>query len=178
MKNKLLNAMKSLPMTIEDKQEFVNTIVNNSKGGGEAMVYYYKFNSESCIQELNEMAEQNVDDGAAAMILTLLTAFSSYIWYDDYDSARGEGVIKFNESDLNSLYDFHKVQGIIVEDIAVFAYPYFIKGDFNQKWEKAATLLGASMDEIIPIVSILAKHLTLVTKEEFYSNLDKQPIIL
>ena len=43
MKNKLFNAMKSLPMTIEDKQEFVNTIVNNSNnGGGSVKEYYYK----------------------------------------------------------------------------------------------------------------------------------------
>ena len=42
MKQKLMKALNSLPMTIKDKEDFVNTIVDNcNKGGGGAAVSEY-----------------------------------------------------------------------------------------------------------------------------------------
>lgn len=34
MKQKLMKALNSLPMTIKDKEDFVNTIVDNCNKGG------------------------------------------------------------------------------------------------------------------------------------------------
>lgn len=53
MKNKLLQAMKSLPMLAEDKEKFVNIIVNNSNSGGdnENIVYNYYKVTDTALQE-------------------------------------------------------------------------------------------------------------------------------
>lgn len=56
MKNRLLQAMKSLPMLAEDKEKFVNEISNiNSNGGGGSIEYeYYKVPDLSKIGEFGE----------------------------------------------------------------------------------------------------------------------------
>lgn len=43
MKNRLLQAMKSLPMLAEDKEKFVDVIINNSNSGGGSKLGYLYF---------------------------------------------------------------------------------------------------------------------------------------
>lgn len=56
MKNRLLQAMKSLPMLAEDKEKFVNEISNISTngGGGNVEYEYYKFPDLSKIDEFGD----------------------------------------------------------------------------------------------------------------------------
>lgn len=178
MKNKLLNAMKSLPMTIEDKQEFVNTIVNNSKGGGEVILYHYKFDSDSFVNEYQSLTGGTINDDTANMLIYFITGPATYIWYND-DSDHSNNLLRqLNMSnEVSPMWYLYRIKGIVVEDQGLITYPYFVKGEYKQKFEKLSNA-NAEFEELMPIIELIDKHLTLVTKEEFYSNLDKEPIIL
>lgn len=178
MKNKLLNAMKSLPMTIEDKQEFVNTIVNNSKGDGEAILYYYKFDNDNFIKEFESDFGGSLANDTITMLINLITLPATYIWYNASEDADGHYLTKQVSIDPTlPMRDLERIEGLIVEDCSLMMYPYFAKGEYKQKFEKLSNA-NAEFEELMPIIELIDKHLTPVTKEEFYSKLDKQPIIL
>jgi hypothetical protein len=178
MKNKLLNAMKALPMTIEDKQEFVNTILNNSKGDGEAILYYYKFDNNSFIEEFESDFGGSLDKDTILMLINLITLPAAYIWYNGSDDADGHHLTKQVSIDPTlPSWALKRIEGFIIEDCSLMIYPYFAKGEYKQKFEKLSNAF-ADFEELMPIIELIDKHLTLVSKEEFYSKLDKQPIIL
>lgn len=177
MKNKLLNAMKSLPMTIEDKQEFVNTIVNNSKGGGEATLYHYKFDGSKYFKYLEETYDDDSVNAQIEATHALLVMITKFIWIHDIDEGRTDYLINALGIDSTEYY-LRRIDGFIIENPVMFYYPYYTNGNFDELAETLITNPDFGGEELKPIFDNIKKYLTPVTKEEFYADFVTKPIIL
>ena len=176
MKNKLLNAMKSLPMTIEDKQEFVNTIINNSKGGGEATLYYYKFDGNEYVNYLRETYDDDSFNAQIELTFVLLNLFSK-VWIHDLDDGRID-YLDYTHTFIISESLCRRINGFIIENSTMLHYPYYLNGDFDKFVETLITNPDFGAEELKPIFDNIKKYLTPVTKEEFYADFVTKPIIL
>lgn len=177
MKNKLFNAMKSSPMTIEDKQEFVNTIVNNSKGGGEAILYYYKFDGNEYINYLKETYGNDSLNAQIEITAQLLNLFTKVVWIHDLTDGRIDYLDYVYKHDITE-YFCRSIDGFIIEDYTMFKYPYYFNGDFDKIAETLIATPGLGGEELKPLFDNIKKYLTPVTKEEFYADFVTKPIIL
>lgn len=177
MKNKLLNAMKSLPMTIEDKQEFINTIVNNSSGSGEPILYHYKFDGNEYVNYLRETYDDDSFNAQIELTCQILNTITKAVWIHDLDDGRID-YLDYIYRHIISEYLCRTIDGFIMEDSTMFEYPYYFNGDFDKITETLTTNSGVGGEELKPLFDNIKKYLTPVTKEEFYADFVTKPIIL
>ena len=103
MKNKLLNAMKSLPMSIKDKQDFVNIVLNERADVGGA--------SESSI-EYFDVSGLDVDMARTAAAFSVLIKTLETIGGTDFDY---EGVTNTSFALLGGLTNNIKIKGVAID---------------------------------------------------------------
>lgn len=146
-KKQLLQAMKSLPMLAEDKEKFVNIILDNSGRGNQDDIRYYMYKDLL-----------NIDDNQVEEL------FQSYIDSAVYDSYEYKGIINYflvdNEHSniLAISINFNRLMGGYIEESSVVIFNHFFE---------ALTAHGKS--EYIDIIN----NLPTITREEFI-NLVKQ----
>lgn len=147
-KKQLLQAMKSLPMLAEDKEKFVNIILDNSGGGSQDDIRYYR------VEVINSIENEE----AIAML-------NAYIDVVAYNTSGNKGIINYylvNQYDTTILavsVNFNKPMAEYMEGSDTITI-------FNNIFEG---LVVYGMSEYIDIIN----NLPTITREEFI-NLVKQ----
>lgn len=147
-KKQLLQAMKSLPMLTEDKEKFVNIILDNSGGGSQDDIRYYMLNDLYHVIDNPQVEE----------------LFMSYIDSAAYDSYGYKGIINYflvdeEHSDILAVsINFNRPMGSYIEESGVLIFNHFFE-----------ILTSQGMSEYIDIIN----NIPTITREEFI-NLVKQ----
>lgn len=150
-KKQLLHAIKSLPMLAEDKEKIVNIILDNSGGGSQDDIRYYK------MEDLNT---SGCKDGIMQFIISVI-AYSPYGTMERNIMPAGQYFINNSDSD-NSEF-------IPIGVVANFNTPVstFLEQEvkiFNNIFELANALGQTELTDAINAVPT-------ITKEEFYNLL-------
>lgn len=147
-KKQLLQAIKSLPMLAEDKEKFVNIILDNSGGGSQDDIRYYK------IEVIDSIEKEEV--------IEILNPYIDVVAYDSYGN---KGIMSYyildqdHSSILAVSFNFNKPMAEYMEGSDKITI-------FNNIFE-AFNVYG--MSEYINIIN----NLPTITREEFI-NLVKQ----
>lgn len=173
-KRRILNKYS---LTKEDKNEFL-TAKAEANGGGDVSSneYYYLFDGNAFYQNLINDTNVNVED-VIDMYKTLLFGGVKYFYYNDSSDSRTHYLENVFINPMG--VDISYIKGFIMNDITLLIYPYFIKGNWHEFWDKAVTIpIGLTEEEIAPFIDNINNYLTLVSKEEFYSVFTYKPEII
>lgn len=155
-KKQLLQAIKSLPMLAEDKEKFVNIILNNSGGGSQDDIRYYLFENIPNFGDsqglLNQALYLVIEETRYGDKVRILCSSAYHIYTDNIPDSAGSNVVAI-------ALNFNIPFGSIMEDNGEVVI-------FNNIFEML-NFLGLS--ELIDTINAAPT----ITKEEFY-NLLKQ----
>lgn len=158
MKKKLIDSLKALPMTMEDKEKFADVIISNkASNAGSFNEYYYIFNKPTVIND-------NVD--IYRTILNGIFGLSHIIT----TSADGKNmIVPLLESTISSPRNTYALMFIDAPSY-LYANNYIIKyqGDIIDRYMMTSAIFG---DELTyeEAKNILDEYLTPISKEEFFA---------
>lgn len=146
-KKQLLQAMKSLPMLAEDKEKFVNIILDNSSGGGKISMSYFKYSTQ------------------------YLAYFRYYgLLYGKYDDSNNKGIFPYFMYEDNNISTPPKYIAILNDgqDISLEGGMVINKGKSIYDFLNNMSKMDDSWGFDIPATIAKLKSLE-ITKEEFYN---------
>lgn len=148
------------------------------EGGNTSKIYYYKLDNDAIIEEFKSIG---VAEDVILQILSIVTYLvQGYLYNGTGDDVRG---MYYNTGKpiIDSMWNAYRVEALLIcEDVYEgLYYPYVTTGDLYTKINytlKAATLEDPnSVEETKPLIDIILKYTTEITKEEFW-NMCELPI--
>lgn len=161
----------NLAINREDKNAL---IVNESNGGGKSKICYYRFDSNSVIEELKSLGYN--DDIIIGFMYLYCKHANAYIYNDSGNDIKGVYYIGYTPH-IISADVAHRIDGLLVfEDNYSGEYPYIIKGNLYTKVNFYLKFISKQAPEeaemIKRVFDICLKYTTEITENEFWSMCD------